>query len=123
MLPLLPFAAGLLAGAATIKLWRNENTRAGIDKAQDKLRQATASGLSAIKNTSAAIGRRLAPDAPPAAAPAPESAPVKAPPRPRKARVKKAEAPVAAAKAVDAPKKPRARKVVKAPAASREDVA
>jgi hypothetical protein len=119
MLPLLPFAAGLLAGAAAIKLWRNESTRAGIGKAQDKLRQATASGLSAIQNTSAAISQRLAPEAPPAAAP--EA--VKAPPRPRKARVKKVEAPAATATAADAPKKTRARKVAKIPAASREDVA
>lgn len=120
MLPLLPFAAGLLAGAAAIKLWRNESTRAGIDKAQDKLRQATAFGLSAIKHTSAAIGRHVAPEAPPAAAP--EPAPVKAPPRPRKARAKKTEAPVAAATVADAPKKTRVRKAVKAAAANREDM-
>ena len=69
MLPLLPFAAGLLTGVAAIKLWRNESTRAGIDKAQEKLRQVAASSVTAIKTTSARLGKRLAPENTPDAAP------------------------------------------------------
>lgn len=60
MLPLLPFAAGIATGALAIKLWRNQTTRAGIDKAQDKLRQATVSGLEAIEHSSAKVRAKLA---------------------------------------------------------------
>lgn len=115
MFPLLPFAAGLLTGAAAIKLWRNESTRAGIDKAQERLRQATASGLSAIKNTSVAIGKRLTPDEPPeVAVAAPLSEPAKTSAKPRKSRVAKTATPADADKPVEMHKKPRARKAAKA---------
>lgn len=80
MLPLLPFVAGIATGALAIKLWRNDKTKAGLDKAQEKLRtatadagqklrQATVSSLAAIEHSSAAARERLS--AAPAAAPAP----------------------------------------------------
>jgi hypothetical protein len=89
MLPLLPFAAGLLAGAVAVRLMRSEGTRAGLEKlqdktrgglgkAQDKLRDATLSGLSAVENSSAAMRRRLSAGkdaAPQAAVPAQPDAP------------------------------------------------
>lgn len=103
MLPLLPFAAGLLAGAVAIRLLRNAKTREGLDKVQDKarhglektqdkLRDAAISGLAAVENSSSALKQRLsaakadAPqDAPqPAASPAesvPPAAVAKAPRR------------------------------------------
>lgn len=70
MLPLLPFAAGLVAGAIAVRLLRNEKTRDGLDKVQEKarlglekaqesLRGATISGLSAVESSSAAMKRRL----------------------------------------------------------------
>lgn len=59
MLPLLPFAAGLLAGAVTIKLWRNDKTRTNIDSAKKKLREATVSGLNALEHSSASVRQRL----------------------------------------------------------------
>lgn len=89
MLPLLPFAAGIAAGALAIKLWRNENTRAGLDKAQEKLRaatagaqqklrQATVSSLAAIEHSSAAMRERLGESPASAAVPAvAEEAPAK----------------------------------------------
>lgn len=70
MLPLLPFAAGLLAGVVAVRLMRSDGTRAGLEKlqektrdglgkAQDKLRDATLSGLSAVEASSAAARQRL----------------------------------------------------------------
>ncbi|KAB2914887.1 MAG: hypothetical protein F9K30_19325, partial [Dechloromonas sp.] len=59
MLPLLPFAAGLLAGAAVIKLWRNEKAQAGIDSAREKLREATVAGLSRLESSTARARSRL----------------------------------------------------------------
>lgn len=60
MIPLLPFAAGLLAGAAVVKLWRNDKTQAGLDSARQKLRNATVSGLSRLEQTTARARDRLA---------------------------------------------------------------
>lgn len=73
MLPLLPFAVGLVTGAIVVKLLRNEKTRdglekvqekarIGLEKAQDKLRDATISGLAAVESSSAAMKRRLSAD-------------------------------------------------------------
>ncbi len=70
MLPLLPFVAGIATGALAIKLWRNQNTHAGVEKAeekllhaagtaQEKLRKATVSSLEAIEHSSAKMRARL----------------------------------------------------------------
>lgn len=94
MLPLIPFAAGLLAGAAAIRLLRSDRARtglskartgldkarAGLDQAQEKLRGAAISGLTAIEATSARARERLAtqdeaPAAPPASTESREAAP------------------------------------------------
>jgi len=61
MFPLLPFVAGMAAGAVVVKLLRSDSARAGLDKAQDKIRQATVSSLAAIENSSAAMRERLSP--------------------------------------------------------------
>lgn len=55
MLPLLPFAAGLVAGAAAVSMLRSERARAGLAQAQDALRSATESGLAALKRSSATV--------------------------------------------------------------------
>lgn len=75
MLPLLPFAAGILAGAAAVRLLRDQRTRLDLDKlrnslgkAQETLREAAVSGLAGIEHSSARAKERLS--APPAAAPA-----------------------------------------------------
>jgi len=60
MIPLLPFAAGLLAGAAAVKLWRNDKAQAGIDSAREKLREATVAGLSRLESSTARARDRLA---------------------------------------------------------------
>ena len=59
MFPLLPFAVGLLTGAASIRLLRNEKAKKQLDKAQDRLREATVSSLNAIETSSARLRTRL----------------------------------------------------------------
>lgn len=60
MFHLLPFAVGLLAGAAAVKLMREDKTKDGLEKVQDRLREATVSSLSAIEKSSARLRGRLA---------------------------------------------------------------
>ena len=55
MLPLVPFAIGLLTGAAAIKIWRVDKTRLGLGKAKEKIREATVSGLNKLESSSAAM--------------------------------------------------------------------
>lgn len=59
MFPLLPFAAGLLAGVAAIKLIRNDKAKKQLDKAQDRLREATVSGLATLEHSSARLRDKL----------------------------------------------------------------
>ena len=40
MFPLFPFVAGVLTGAVALRLIKTDKTKAGLDKAQDKLRDA-----------------------------------------------------------------------------------
>jgi len=94
MFPLLPFAVGLLTGAAGIRLLRNEKAKKQLDKAQDRLREATVSSLTAIESSSARLRTRL--DQPAAATPpTPPAAPAKAP---RKRAAPRQKTAVAAAK-------------------------
>lgn len=86
MFPLLPFAVGLLTGAAGIRLLRNEKAKKQLDKAQDRLREATVSSLTAIESSSARLRTRL--DQPAAATP--PTAPAKAPRKPAAPRKKAA---------------------------------
>lgn len=59
MFPLLPFAAGLLTGAAAIKLLKAGKTKATLGKVQDGLRNATVSSLAVIENSSANLRSKL----------------------------------------------------------------
>lgn len=59
MFPLLPFAAGLLVGAATIKILRGEKTQKRLDQAQDRLRKVTVNSLSTIEQSSARLRDKL----------------------------------------------------------------
>lgn len=63
MLPLLPFAAGLLTGAVALKLWRSDKTKAGIDAAGEKIRAATVSGLTRLEASTARARTSLSPPA------------------------------------------------------------
>lgn len=103
MFHLLPFAAGLLAGAAAIKLIRDDKAKSGLEKAQDRLREATVSSLTAIEQSSARLRGRLAGEggasaaAEPAAVVAAVATPAAKPTRkraaPRKAAAKSATKP------------------------------
>lgn len=57
MIPLLPFAAGLLAGGLAIRLWRNEDARAGVKQALDALGRTARTNLSAIAAAPRTTGR------------------------------------------------------------------
>ena len=59
MFHLLPFAVGLLAGAAAVKLIREDKAKDGLEKVQDRLREATVNSLSAIEKSSARLRDRL----------------------------------------------------------------
>ena len=59
MVPLFPFVAGVLTGAVALRLIKTDKTKAGLDKAQDKLRDATVSSLEAIEHASARARKRL----------------------------------------------------------------
>lgn len=89
MYPLLPFAAGMLAGAVVLRLLKADTTKAGLAKAQRGLRDATVSGLETIENASARARVRLTS---PAAADAARKAAVAAPSKPRRARASRKRA-------------------------------
>ena len=95
MLPLLPFTLGILTGAAAIKLVRSNKAKAGLQRAQASIREATVSSLAVIETTSARARDKLA-IVPATEAPAPvvalvTKAPAKreAKPRARKPAAKK----------------------------------
>lgn len=115
MLPLLPFAAGLLTGAVVVKLWRKDKTSLQLDTARDKIREATVSGLSRLESSSARMRDRLS--AVEATAPAATEAPL-APATPAKASTKaRARKPAPAADST--PKRRRRTKAI-APASAPE---
>lgn len=99
MYPLLVFASGVIAGAVGIRVLKRATLpegvkaaagsgRAGLDRAQEAVREAALSGLSAVERTSATLRTRLTPSpgAPEAAEPdaaEPDAAPAdEAPPAP-----------------------------------------
>lgn len=61
MYPVLPFAIGAMVGAAAVRLLKSVNLRGSLDKAQEKLRDATISSLDAIEHSSAGLKAKLAP--------------------------------------------------------------
>lgn len=52
MLPLIPFAAGLLTGVVALRLFKSDKSKAALDKAQEHVRDATVSSLDAVSNAS-----------------------------------------------------------------------
>lgn len=99
MFPLLPFVAGLVAGAVAVRVLRNaepgeplgkvgERARSGLEKTRETLRGAAVAGLGAVESSSGALKQRLmagqaesapepteAPVASESTTPAPESEP------------------------------------------------
>ncbi|MDR2112007.1 MAG: hypothetical protein LBQ62_02725 [Candidatus Accumulibacter sp.] len=60
MFPLFPFAAGLLVGAAAFKLIQGKKVKKELlDKAQERLRRASVSGLSTIEQSMAHLRSRI----------------------------------------------------------------
>ncbi|WP_246262311.1 hypothetical protein [Aromatoleum evansii] len=111
MYPVLPFAIGAMVGAAAVRLLKTVNLRGGLDKAQEKLRDATITSLDAIEHSSAGLKAKLA------AAPEPaEAAPAEAPPT-RKAAPRRRSSPAAGAAKPAAPAKPAAKAAKSADAA------
>ncbi|HAY09946.1 MAG TPA: hypothetical protein DCY18_08440 [Thauera sp.] len=113
MFPLFPFVAGVLTGAVALRLIKTDKTKAGLEKAQDKLRGATVSSLEAIESASARVRQRLTAEDAEASATAeavadvvaPAAAP-EAPPRKRAARAARpgaGRAPKTSSKAKAAP--------------------
>lgn len=107
MTPLLPFAAGLIVGAAAVTVIRSDATRKGLSRAGTVLRETGESGLAAVSRSAEVLKRPFtrggaAEDDRPAPAAAPgdqaESAPPAAPARTR-ARSSAATAKTAAAAA------------------------
>lgn len=124
MYPVLPFAIGAMVGAAAVRLLKSVNLRGGLDKAQEKLRDATISSLDAIEHSSAGLKAKLATAPEPAEAPPAEAAPArKAPARRRSSAAAGAAKPAAAAKTTakaaksteTAAARPRTRKKATAP--------
>lgn len=104
MIPLLPFVAGLVAGAAAVSALRSERAKAALNETGSRLRSAAAtaeSGVRAAAQSGLALVRRtVAEKAAPEAKPA-RSAKAKKPAR-------KPAAAKAAAPAKRAPRKPKA---------------
>ena len=122
MMPLMPFIAGLFAGAATVSALRSERARSvmndtgsrlcsAVNEAESGVRTAARAGLDKLRCASpeAAAEPAANPAEAPEAAASPQAAPVSKPARARKrARPPSAEAVVAAPKPKRAPRKPKA---------------
>lgn len=127
MMPLLPFIAGLFAGAAAVSALRSERARSVMNDTGARLRSAVSeaeSGVRAAARSGLDRLRRASPDtatapaeapapaekATPETAPAQETKPARKPARARKrASPPAAEAAAAAAKPKRAPRKPKAK--------------
>ncbi|MCC4117513.1 hypothetical protein LLG90_19330 [Aromatoleum toluclasticum] len=78
---MLPFAIGAMVGAAAVRLLKTVSLRGSLDKAQERLRDATITSLDAIEHSSAGLKAKLvtpAPAKPAARKKAAASAPAKA---------------------------------------------
>lgn len=109
MLPLLPFAIGLLTGAVAVKFVRSEKAKESLDLAQDRLRQATVKSLSKIEHSSGALRSKLEAGASvvsPAPSDAAETAPVAAENTLAKTGQKSAQKPAARKRPARKPKAP-----------------
>lgn len=76
MLPLLPFAAGLIAGALAVRYARSGTARTDLARVREGVRTATDTGFATLKRSTAAVRAHLAPT--PEVAPVADAAPVKA---------------------------------------------
>ena len=56
------FAAGVVTGVLALTLIKNKKTKAGLEKAEDKLREAAASTLEAVEKASAKARSHLTPE-------------------------------------------------------------
>lgn len=74
MLPVLTFAAGVLAGAIGVNMLRKAKQSDGL-RAAAAVRQAAVSGLSAVEKSSASLRAKLTPVEEPAEEPAPVEEP------------------------------------------------
>lgn len=115
MIPLLPFAAGMVAGGLLVRLMRDEKTQAGVRKAQQSVRSATDSGLAMIKTSSASVKRVLWPQGDAAGTPPAEAEATPTPPKKKAAPRRKKPAAAAPASSSGAgaktsPRKPAPRK-------------
>ncbi len=101
MLHLLPFLAGLVTGAVTIKLWRNDKTSQTLENAKVKasetlenakvkIREATVSGLSRLETSTAAMREKLTVVEVASDAAAPEEKPAPTPAAKKTSRPRKA---------------------------------
>ena len=59
------FAAGVLTGMAAMALIKSQKTKAGLEKAEGKLRGAAASTLRTVEKASAKAREHLSPEAEP----------------------------------------------------------
>ncbi len=67
MLPILPFAAGIVTGMVALRLFKSDKAKAGLTKARGGLREVTLNSLEAIESVSARARGRLAGEAAPVA--------------------------------------------------------
>lgn len=121
MLPLLPFAAGIIAGGLAVRWLRDENTRTGLQKARATLHTATQNSLATIKSSTAAVKQRFT--APPAEAATQDAAmpDIAKPAAKAKAAPRKRKAPAATASAVEPESQPAPQKRSRKPAAKAQE--
>lgn len=121
MLPLLPCAAGIIAGGLAVRWLRDENTRTGLQKARATLHTATQNSLATIKSSTAAVKQRFT--APPAEAATQDAATQDAamPAAKAKAAPRKRKAPAATASAVEPESQPAPQKRSRKPAAKAQE--
>lgn len=121
MIPLLPFAAGIIAGGLAVRWLRDENTRTGLQKARETLHTATQNSLATIKSSTAAVKRRFT-ESPAETATLDTTMPDVAKPAAKaKAAPRKRKAPAATASAVEPESQPTPRKRSRKPAAKAQE--
>lgn len=59
MLPLLPFIAGIAAGAAATELWRRDAVQKGFGRARRSLKRAASTGVDNVRQGSAALRKTV----------------------------------------------------------------
>jgi hypothetical protein len=86
MTPVLPFAAGLIAGAAVVGLLRSQYARESLSKVGTAVKEASEPALAAVKRSAESLRHRFgAEEAAPEAAPKKKAAPRKKKPAAKRA--------------------------------------